>query len=165
MVRLLKTLERVSSIRIPEELETMEELVTVTSSLPTIAKSSSPVRKSQLEKCHADSANPEGAVALAARHHVASIDHLEYVTVREARQLVEAGIMITLLPSASFSGDAREAPARALIDIGVAVALGSNFNPHHAPGLNMQTVVALACGRLGMSVEEAISAATINGAH
>ena len=116
-------------------------------------------------KIHADSANPEGAVALAARHHVASIDHLEYVTVREARQLVEAGIMITLLPSASFSGDAREAPARALIDIGVAVALGSNFNPHHAPGLNMQTVVALACGRLGMSVEEAISAATINGAH
>ena len=116
-------------------------------------------------KIHADCANPEGAVALAAAHRVASIDHLEYVTVREARHLAEAGIMATLLPRASFGGDAREAPARALIDLGVAVALGSNFNPHHAPALNMQTVVALACGRLGMSIEEAISAATINGAH
>jgi imidazolonepropionase len=116
-------------------------------------------------KIHADCSNPEGAVALAALHHVVSIDHLEFATVREARQIVEAGIMTTLLPSASFSGDARQAPARALIDAGVAVALGSNFNPHHTPALNMQTVVALASGRLGMTIEEAISAATINGAH
>jgi imidazolonepropionase len=47
----------------------------------------------------------------------------------------------------------------------VAIALGSNFNPHHTPMLSMQTVVALACGRLGMTIEEALSAATINGAH
>ncbi len=116
-------------------------------------------------KIHADCANPEGAVALAARHNVVSIDHLEYATVREARQIVAAGIMATLLPRASFGGDVREAPARALIDAGVAVALGSNFNPHDTPALNMQTMVAMACGRLGMTVEEAISAATINGAH
>ena len=116
-------------------------------------------------KVHAESSNPDGAAAFAARHHVLSIDHLEHATVREARQIVEAGIMATLLPSTSFSGDARQAPARALIDMGVAVALGSNFNPHLTPALNMQTVVALACGRLGMTIEEAISAATINGAH
>jgi len=73
--------------------------------------------------------------------------------------------MATLLPSAHFHGDDRVAPARALIDAGVAVALGSNFNPHHTPALNMQAVIALACGRLGMTIEEAISAATINGAH
>src|ERR1019366_9381146 len=59
-------------------------------------------------KIHADCSNTEGAVALAAQHHVVSIDHLEHATVREARQLVEAGIMATLLPSASFSGDARQ---------------------------------------------------------
>ena len=116
-------------------------------------------------KIHADGANPAAAIALAVLHKVVSIDHLEHATACEARQIAEAGIMTTLLPSASFSGDAREAPARALIDAGVAVALGSNFNPHHAPALNMQAVVALACGRLGMSLEEAISAATINGAH
>lgn len=116
-------------------------------------------------KIHADGDSPAAAIALAALHRVVSIDHLEHATAGEVRQIAEAGIMATLLPSASFNGDAREAPARALIDAGVAVALGSNFNPHHTPGLNMQAVVALACGRLGMSIEEAITAATINGAH
>ena len=47
-----------------------------------------------------------------------------------------------------FGGDNYDAPARALIDAGVAIALGSNFNPHHTQTLNMQAVVALACGRL-----------------
>ena len=116
-------------------------------------------------KIHADGAGPAAAIALAAQHHVSSIDHLEHATAGEARLLADAGIITTLLPGASFSSDAREAPARALIEAGVAVALGSNFNPHHTPALNMQTVVALACRRLGMSIEEALSAATINGAH
>ena len=116
-------------------------------------------------KIHADGANPAAAIALGALHHVVSIDHLECATEDDARQIAETGIMVTLLPSACFDADGREAPARALIDAGVAVALGSNFNPHHTPALNMQTVVALACGRLGMTIEEAISAATVNGAH
>jgi imidazolonepropionase len=116
-------------------------------------------------RIHADGANPAAAISLATLHRVVSIDHLEYATADDARQLAEAGIMATLLPSACFCGDGREAPARALIDAGVGVALGSNFNPHHTPALNMQTVVALACGRLGMTIEEAITAATVNGAH
>jgi imidazolonepropionase len=116
-------------------------------------------------KIHADCSNTTAAIALGARHHVGSIDHLEHATPCEARQIAEAGMMATLLPSACFRADGREAPARALIDAGVPVALGSNFNPHHTPALNMQTVVALACGRLGMTIEEAISAATVNGAH
>jgi imidazolonepropionase len=114
-------------------------------------------------KIHADGASPAAAIALAARHHVVSIDHLEHATAGQARQIAEAGIMTTLLPGACF-GD-REAPARALIDAGVGVALGSNFNPQHTPALSMQTMVALACARLGMTIEEAISAATINGAY
>ena len=116
-------------------------------------------------KIHADSSNPAAAITLAAQHNVVSIDHLEHAVAFQARQIAEAGIMTTLLPSASFNAEGREAPARALIDAGVAVALGSNFNPHHTPVLSMQTVVALACGRLGMTIEEALSAATINGAH
>jgi imidazolonepropionase len=116
-------------------------------------------------KIHADGSNTAAAIALGARHNVVSIDHLEQATADDARQIAEAGIMATLLPSACFHGDGREAPARALIDAGVPVALGTNFNPHHTPALNMQTVVALACGRLGMTIEEAISAATVNGAY
>jgi imidazolonepropionase len=116
-------------------------------------------------KIHADGPNPAAAIALGALHHVVSIDHLGHAAEDDVRQLAEAGIMATLLPSACFDGDGREAPARALIDAGVALALGSNFNPHHTPALNMQTVVALACGRLGMTIEEAISAATVNAAH
>ena len=116
-------------------------------------------------KIHADGMAPAAAIALAAQHRVASIDHLEHATAEEARLIAEAGVMVTLLPSAGFGGNGRQAPARALIEAGAAVALGSNYNPHYAPSLNMQTVVALACGCLGMTVEEAICAATINGAH
>ena len=116
-------------------------------------------------KIHAEGSNPGAAIDLAAQHNVMSIDHLELAVGAGARQIAEAGIMTTLLPSASFNARGQDAPARALIDAGVAVALGSNFNPHHTPMLSMQTVVALACGRLGMTIEEALSAATINGAH
>lgn len=116
-------------------------------------------------KIHAGGASLAAAIALAVQHHVVSIDHLEHATAQQVRQIAEAGIMTTLLPSAFLGGDGPVAPARALIDAGVAVALGSNFNPHHTPALNMQAVVAVACGRLGMTIEEAISAATINGAH
>ena len=116
-------------------------------------------------RIHADGSHPSAAIALAVRHQVVGIDHLEHATASQAIQIAESGIIVTLLPNPSFGGDAREAPARALIDAGVAVALGSNFNPHHTPALNMQAVVAFACCRLKMSIEEAIAAATINGAH
>ena len=115
-------------------------------------------------KIHADGADPAGAIEFAARHGAASIDHFEHATECHVRQIAEAGIIATLLPGTTFGGGPA-APARALIDAGAAVALGTNFNPHHSPALSMQAVVSLACGRLGMSIEEAISAATINGAH
>jgi imidazolonepropionase len=115
-------------------------------------------------KIHADGADPSGAVALAARHGAASIDHFEHATEGQVQQIAEAGIIATLLPGATFGGGP-EAPARALIDAGAAGALGTNFNPHYSPALSMQAVVALACGRLRMKIEEAITAATINGAY
>jgi imidazolonepropionase len=52
-----------------------------------------------------------------------------------------------------------------LIHAGVAVALGTNFNPWHTPSLNMQTAVSLACLRLGLTPAEALTAATVNAAH
>jgi imidazolonepropionase len=115
-------------------------------------------------KIHADQLRPRAAMTTAVEHTVVSIDHLEYATESEAAILGSAGITATLLPCVSFRED-RNAPARALIDSGAAVALASNFNPQHTPTLNMQTVVALACLRMGMTAAEALSAATINGAH
>lgn len=115
-------------------------------------------------KIHADQLEPLPAMAMALNHIVVSIDHLEHATDEEAAMLGPAGVMSTLLPCASFFDD-RHAPARALVDSGVAIALATNFNPYHTPTLNMQTAVSLACLRMGLTVAEAISAATINGAH
>jgi imidazolonepropionase len=115
-------------------------------------------------KIHADQSDPQTALATAVEHPVVSIDHLEHATEAEAAILGSAGAIATLLPCASFR-DGRHAPARALVDAGAAIALATNFNPHHTPTLNMQMAVALACLRMGLTVAEALSAATINGAH
>jgi imidazolonepropionase len=116
-------------------------------------------------KVHADGPGCNMAMVLAIGHRAASVDHLEHVTEDGARLLSKARIVATLMPSAALAKWGPVAPARVLIAEGAAVALASNFNPHHTPTLNMQTVVALACMQMAMLPGEAISAATINGAH
>jgi imidazolonepropionase len=116
-------------------------------------------------KIHADGAATAWAVALALEHRVASIDHLEHATGDDARMLGDAGMIATLVPGAGFREPGKNAPARALIDAGAAVAIATDFNPQHSPTLNMQTAIALACLHMGLTIGEAISAATINGAH
>jgi imidazolonepropionase len=116
-------------------------------------------------KVHAGEAAPRAAITAAVEQFVVSVDHLEHATAAEAALLAGSCTMATLLPCASFHDGGASAPARALIDSGAAVALATNFNPRHTPTLNMQTVVALASMRLGLTAAEAISAATINGAH
>jgi imidazolonepropionase len=115
-------------------------------------------------KVHADHGTPAGAISLAIRHSAASVDHLEHATAADVVRLGGSQTVAALLPYASFRGG-RYAPGRALIDAGAAVALGTNFNPNHTPALNMQTVVSLACMRMDLTPAEALSAATINGAH
>lgn len=115
-------------------------------------------------KIHADQHSCGAAVTLAAEYGAASVDHLEYATMDQARTLAGASIMATLLPCASFR-HGHHAPARTLIEAGVAVALGTNFNPCHTPSLNMQTAISLGCLQMGLSPGEAIAAATINAAH
>ena len=116
-------------------------------------------------KVHADQPGPAPAIRAAIESLAATIDHIEWATAAEAIQLAGSSAMAILLPYASFQTGGPGAPARALIDAGVPVALASNFNPLFAPTFNMQTVVALACLRMRMTPAEAISAATINGAH
>jgi len=116
-------------------------------------------------KVHADQPDAGAAIQAAIEGLASTIDHLEWATAAEACRLAGSSTMATLLPYASFQSGGPGAPARALIDAGVPVALASNFNPLLTPTLNMQTVVALACLRMRMTAAEAISAATINGAH
>ena len=116
-------------------------------------------------KIHADGQRATEAITMAVEHFATSIDHLDHATTREAAMMAGADTIATLLPYPSFHRRATQAPARALIEAGVPVALASDFNPQHTPNLNMQTVVALACLQMELTPAEAISAATINGAH
>jgi imidazolonepropionase len=116
-------------------------------------------------RVHADGGGSREAAALACDLRIAGIDHLEQIAVAELGGLAASGPVITLLPGLAFHTGSRPAPARALLEAGAAVALGSNFNRSDSPMLNMQTVVSLACRELGMTPAEALIAATINGAH
>jgi imidazolonepropionase len=116
-------------------------------------------------RIHVEQDNPAEAIAMAIRHSAVAIDHLEHATTADAALLAGTGTMVTLLPCTSFCNGGRNAPARAFIDAGVPIVLATDFNPRHTPTPSMQTVVALACLRLGMTPAEAISAATINGAY
>jgi imidazolonepropionase len=116
-------------------------------------------------KLHADAQGVAAAAHTAMAHHAASIDHLEHATAADLFVLSRSNTVATLLPCASFYGDGRYAPARALIDLGVPVAIASNFNAHQTPLFSMQAAVALACQRMGLTPAEAVCAATINGAH
>jgi imidazolonepropionase len=115
-------------------------------------------------KVHAEGPGAAAAVALAVGYRATSVDHLEHMRQEQAVLLANVRTMATLLPAMMLS-NGPAAPARALIEAGAAVALGSNFNPVLTPLLSMQTVVALACMQMGLAPGEAISAATINGAH
>jgi imidazolonepropionase len=116
-------------------------------------------------KVHADDSAPGVAIEMGLLYSATSIDHLEYATGEQASALALTGVMVTLLPCAALIRGGPQAKARAFIDGGAPVALGTNFNAAHTPASNMQTAVALACIELKMSVEEAISAATINAAY
>jgi len=117
-------------------------------------------------KVHAEQLAPSGAAALAAGLGALSVDHLEHLRARDIGCLRGAGTVATLLPGAAFHlNEGPAAPARRLIDAGVPVALATNFNPGSSPTLNMQMALSLACAGMKMTPEEAIVAATINGAH
>jgi imidazolonepropionase len=93
-----------------------------------------------------------------------SLDHLETLTDNDIQLLGRWNGVSTLLPSAAFFLRMPFQPARRLIDAGCGVALASDFNPGSSPSGNMNLVVAMSCIQMRMLPEEAINAATINGA-
>lgn len=95
----------------------------------------------------------------------ASFDHLDFMSHDDIATLAKTDTIATLVPGANFFlGLDKYPPARKLIDAGAAVALATDFNPGTSPTVSMPFVLSLACTHMKMSAEEAISAATINGA-
>jgi imidazolonepropionase len=115
-------------------------------------------------KIHANQLSASGAVEAAVAHRALSVDHLEVMDEKALRNLSGGDTIATLLPSCSLFLGIPFADARSMISQDTAVALASDFNPGSTPSGNMNLVVSLACMRLKMLPEEAINAATINGA-
>lgn len=115
-------------------------------------------------KVHVNQFNSLGAIPACVRHGALSVDHLEVASDEDIESLKGSNTMPTLLPSAPFFINDPYQPARRLIDAGLPVALASDYNPGSTPSGKMQFVVALACIKCGMLPEEAIYAATLNGA-
>jgi imidazolonepropionase len=116
-------------------------------------------------KLHADELRPSGGAELAAELGATSADHLAAISHDGIRALAASTTVATLLPGTMlFLGKDRQAPARALIESGAAVALATDFNPGTSPTTNFPLILTLAVSQLRMSVAEAILAATVNGA-
>jgi len=116
-------------------------------------------------KLHADELEPGGAAELAAELGATSADHLAAISDAGVRALAASATVATLLPGTMlFLGKTRQAPARALLDAGAAIALATDFNPGTSPTVNFPLMLTLAVSQLRLSVAEALLAATVNGA-
>jgi imidazolonepropionase len=116
-------------------------------------------------KLHADELQPSGGAELAAEMGATSADHLAAISEGGVRALAASATVATLLPGTMlFLGKNKQAPARALLDAGAAVALATDFNPGTSPTPNFPLILALAVSQLHLSAAEAVLAATVNGA-
>jgi imidazolonepropionase len=116
-------------------------------------------------RVHADELAPGHGASVAARVGARSADHLVHVDEHGADALADAGVCATLLPTAAFYLKLeRYAPARMLIDRGVAVALATDINPGGGLSSSMPFAMTLACFAMQMTLEEALVAATLNAA-
>ena len=112
-------------------------------------------------RLHADEFEDSGAAELAAELGAASADHLMAVSDIGIKKLADAKVIATLLPGTTFFlGSTNYAPIKKLINAQTTIALATDYNPGSCPIQSMPFIVALACIYLGMSVEEALMAAT-----
>ena len=116
-------------------------------------------------KIHVNQFNAFGGVALGVKHKALSVDHLEELTSEDIEVLKNSDTMPVALPSCSHFLSIPYTPARDIIDAGLPLALATVYNPGSSPNGNMNFVVSEACIKMKMTPEEAINAATINGAY
>lgn len=116
-------------------------------------------------KIHADELASSGGVEVGVKHHALSVDHLESMTEEEIEILMDSDTMPTILPGTSFFLNMPYGKGRKMIDAGLGIAIASDYNPGSTPSGDMKFVVSLACIKLRLLPNEAINAATIDGAY
>lgn len=115
-------------------------------------------------KIHADEIDAIGGSVLAGELGAISAEHLIVCPPEGIRALRRGGTVACLLPATSFYLGAAYAPARAMVEAGVPVAMATDFNPGSCPCLNLQTVMTLGCLKYRLTPEEVLTAVTLNGA-
>ncbi|MGL2994594.1 imidazolonepropionase [Flavobacterium sp. TSSA_36] len=116
-------------------------------------------------KIHVNQFNSIGGIQIGVQNNALSVDHLEVMTHEDILALKDAVTMPVALPSCSYFLSIPYTPARAMMAEGLPLALATDYNPGSTPSGNMNFVVATACIKMKMTPEEAINAATINGAY
>jgi len=117
-----------------------------------------------IPKIHVNQFNAIGGIAAGVQKNALSVDHLEIVTDDDIAVLKNTTTMPVALPSCSYFLSIPYTPARKMLDAGLPLALATDFNPGSTPSGNMNFIVATACIKMKMTPEEAINAATLNGA-
>lgn len=115
-------------------------------------------------KVHANQLAQSGGVQAGVKTGAISVDHLEYVLEPELEALKNNSTIATILPGAQFFLQLPYPPARKMLENNIAVSIASDYNPGSSPSGNMCFMVSLACINYKLTPEEAINAATINGA-
>jgi imidazolonepropionase len=115
-------------------------------------------------RMHADQFSEAGGVDLAIRLGARSIDHLEATGPQGVAALAASDVAAVVLPACALMLDLPRPPARALIDLGAVLALGTDFNPGSAFCDSLPLVMSLACLQLGLTPAEALGACTVNAA-
>lgn len=116
-------------------------------------------------KIHVNQFNSIGGIQAGIKYNALSVDHLEIMTTEDIEALKNTETMPVALPSCSYFLSIPYTPARKMIATGLPIALATDYNPGSTPSGNMNFVVATACIKMKMTPEEAINAATINGAY
>ena len=116
-------------------------------------------------KIHVNQFHAIGGIKAGVEHQALSVDHLEVMTNEDIEILKNTETMPVALPSCSLFLSIPYTPARKILDAQLPIALATDFNPGSTPSGNMNLVLSLACIKMKMTPEEAINAATINGAY
>ena len=118
-----------------------------------------------IPKIHVNQFTAIGGVQMGVKYNALSVDHLEEMRDEDISALQNTKTMPVALPSCSYFLSIPYTPARKMIDAGLPLALATDYNPGSTPSGNMNFVVSTACIKMKMTPEEAINAATINGAY
>ncbi|WP_281635272.1 imidazolonepropionase [Flavobacterium marginilacus] len=116
-------------------------------------------------KIHVNQFNSIGGIQAGIKYNALSVDHLEIMNTEDIEALKNTETMPVALPSCSYFLSIPYTPARQMIAAGLPLALATDYNPGSTPSGNMNFVVATACIKMKMTPEEAINAATLNGAY